>query len=277
MKTLVTHFHPDLDSLTSCWLIKRFYPGWEDAEIVFVDAGKTLNDNEPDTDPNILHIDTGLGQFDHHQTNEYTSATQRVYFFLLKNKYLSEDLNEQLERIVNHVNDVDHFAEVYYPNPTSDIYDFNLSQIIEGLNATLKSAHKVMDHGFITLDAILQLFKNKIAAEKAIKEGYVFESKWGKTLAMETKNEESMKLALKTYYKVVIRKDPEKGNLRIKTLPQKELDLTPLYQILKKQDPKATWYLHLSKNMLLNGSSKRPSSVPTSLSLKKVIEIIKEI
>ncbi|HLD24715.1 MAG TPA: hypothetical protein VJB96_02245 [Patescibacteria group bacterium] len=39
MKTIVTHIGPDLDVITSTWLVKTFFPGWEEAEVAFVPAG----------------------------------------------------------------------------------------------------------------------------------------------------------------------------------------------------------------------------------------------
>ena len=72
MKIIVTHFSPDLDAITSIWLIKKFLPGWQDAEVQFAPAGKALDNRSPDENPDIIHVDTGLGKFDHHQSNEKT-------------------------------------------------------------------------------------------------------------------------------------------------------------------------------------------------------------
>jgi len=48
-----------------------------------------------------------------------------------------------------------------------------------------------------------------------------------------------------------LRKDPRKGYIRIKTLPaqngEKGIDLTNVYEQLKKMDTEATWFLHVSK------------------------------
>lgn len=277
MKIIVTHVHPDLDAITSVWLVARFVPGWEETSIEFVAAGTTYNNQLPDADANIIHVDTGLGKFDHHQTDAYTSATKLVYEYLISNDLVPRTDHDALERLVTHVNDIDHFAEVNFPEPTSDRYEFTLSQIIEGLNSTLTTSDQVLSCTLLMLDALLQLFKNKIKAEQEIKKGFVFQSSWGKSIAMETRNEEAMKLSLKMGYSLVIRKDPAKGNVRIKALPKKELDLTPIYNRLKELDPKATWFLHSSKNILLNGSSKGPSMIPTTLPLKLVIEKIQEI
>lgn len=278
MKTIVTHIRPDLDAITSCWLIKRFYAGWEDAEIAYVSAGAIYkNAISPDSDRNIIHVDTGLGKFDHHQTNAFTSASQKVFEYLAAEGDIPAKVKEALSHLVHHVTEIDHFAEVTFPDPTNDRYDFMLSQIIEGLNSNMKSTDEMMGCVFTILDGILTLFVNKIRAQEEIKKGLVFQSKYGKSLAMETRNEEAMKLGLKMGFKFVIRKDPERGNVRIKTLPDKKLDLTSLYDKLRTADPQATWFLHSSKNILLNGSSKGPNMLPTKLPLKRVIEIIKEV
>jgi hypothetical protein len=76
MKTVVTHIGPDLDAITSVWLVKTYFPGWEEAHMAFVPAGTTLRGEPPDSDPEIIHVDTGFGDFDHHQTDEDTCAAK---------------------------------------------------------------------------------------------------------------------------------------------------------------------------------------------------------
>ncbi len=277
MKIIVTHLSPDLDSIASCWLIKKFLPGWKKAKIEFVPAGSTLNNKPADENPNIIHVDTGLGRFDHHQSNSFTCATKKVFHHLLEKKYLKPPYIEPLERMVEYINAIDHFQEVYFPQAESDLYDFCLHQIIEGLKSVLNDNLKLTEIGFLVLDGIFQIFRNKIIAVKDLKKAFIFQSKWGKSLAIESKNEETIKLALKKGFNLVLRKDPEKGFVRIKTRPDKNLDLTPLYQKIKSIDKKGSWFLHVSKNMLLNSSSKNPFLTPTSLSFLKLIEIIKSL
>src|SRR3989344_1339917 len=71
---------------------------------------------------------------------------------------------------------------------------------------------------------------------------------------------------------VVVRKDPKKGYLRIKSLPRADIDLTALYDRLKKDEPEATWFLHASRHMVLNGSSKNPDMKPSRRPLHEFIE-----
>ena len=77
--------------------------------------------------------------------------------------------------------------------------------------------------------------------------------------------------------------------MRIKARPDEEvispksqvtsqnIDLTLAYEKLKAIDPQATWFLHSSKKMLLNGTPKNPSMVPTKLSLAQIIEVLMTI
>ncbi len=278
MKTIVSHLSPDIDSITSVWLVKRFLPGWQNAELKFTPAGSTLDGKPADSDPNVIHVDTGMGRFDHHQTSDYTSASQLVYQHLNKEGYLKKHQAKALERIVVQTTSFDHFREVYFPDPAADHYEFMLHKIIEGgLKTILKEDYLILEAVFPFLDAILNIFVKKNNAEDELKNGFVFQSHWGRSLVLESKNEETMKLALKTGYKLVAKKNPDKGNVRIKTLPDKKLDLKPLYLKIIKADKKATWFLHASGNMLLNSSSKNPNFIPSQLSLKRLIEIIKSV
>lgn len=278
MKIVVSHFSPDIDSIGATWLIKKFLPGWRDAEIKFVPAGSTLDGKTVDSDPEIIHVDTGMGRFDHHQSDKYTSASSLVFEFLKDKDHLKNHQITALSRLTDQITAFDHFGEVFFPEASSDHYEFSIHKIIEGgLKSVLKEDLKLMEAVFPMLDALLSIFVKKINAEIELKKGFIFNSSWGKSLVMETKNEETTKLALKLGYTFVAKKDPEKGNIRIKTLPGKKYDLKPLYDEIIKVDKKATWFLHQSGNMLLNSSSKNPNFIPSKLTLHRLIEIIKNV
>lgn len=273
MKTIVAHFGPDCDAITSIWLVKMFFPGWEEAAIAFVPAGGTLGGNPPDANPEILHVDTGFGKFDHHQTNADTCASQLVYEEIKKTR----GADSALERLVGIINDIDHFREVFYPNPTADFWDLGLESEIDGWRLIYPDDPlKVVDLGMNALDGIYKTFQNKVWAEKELKEkGIEFETTWGKGLAIETTNDEVIHMAQKMGFTIAVRKDPKKGYLRIKALPKDSIDLEKLYETLKEQEPDATWFLHASHHMILNGSSKNPDMKPSKRSLKEIIEVIK--
>ncbi len=275
MKTIVVHIGPDLDAITSIWLVKTFFPGWEEASLAFVPAGKTLGGKPPDEDPDILHLDTGFGKFDHHQTDADTCAARLVYEQIKKDGHEEE----ALERLVAVVNDIDHFREVFYPNPAADFWDFSLISQIDGWRLLYAdNPIKIVDMGMDALDAIYKNFQNKIWAEKELKEkGVEFATRWGKGMGVATVNDEVVHLGQKRGYMIMVRKDPAKGYLRIKAFPKEEIDLTALYERLKNDEPEATWFLHASRHMVLNGSSKNPDMRPTQKNLEEIIRVIEEV
>ncbi len=276
-KTIVTHISPDLDAIGSSWLIKRYMPDWDSADHAFVPAGQTLDGKDPDADPLIIHVDTGLGKFDHHQLKERTSATKRVFDYLAEEGNVKEKDLIAIEHMVQFITEIDNFGEVHFPDPINDRYAFCLHEFIYPLRGQLTSDAELVNMVFLILDSILFSIKNNLKAEEEMKEGLILKTKLGKTLVMETKNEAAIKYALKSGYELVVRKDPESGHVRIKTQPDKKYDLTKLSKKIIKADPKATWFLHASKNMLLNGSSKAPDSVASTLSLARIVEILKEM
>ncbi len=277
MKIIVTHLSPDLDAITSTWLIKRFLKGWEEAIIKFVPAGSTLNNQPPDIEKNIIHVDTGLGKFDHHQSNENTCASKKVFQFLKQKKFIKKKEILPLERLVELVNVIDHFGEVLFPDPANDRYELMIHQIIENSKTIVNDDEELIKIHLQNLDFVFQGFKNKIKAEEELKKGLIFQSKFGLAIALFSSNEESLKLALKNKFMLAIRKDPKRKYLKIKSKPSQQIDLTLVYEKLKSLDPNAYWYLHPSKNIIINGSAKSPMKKPTLLTLNQVIEIIKRI
>lgn len=284
MKTIVTHLAPDVDAVTSVWLLKRFLPGWIEAEVAFVPAGKTLDNEPPDSDPDIMHVDTGMGKLDHHQTDEDTCAAKRTmeYISLKAQNKSGKNHNkfpdEALIRLIDVVNDIDHFREAYFPNPAADYYDFGLVSMMDGWKLIYPDENqRMIDLGLIALDGVYKTFQNKVWAEHEIKnEGVEFVTKWGKGIGVETVNDEVVRIAQRQGYVVAVRKDPHKDYVRIKALPESRSDLTSCYNILRKKDKEATWFLHASRKMLLNGSVKNPESKPTKLTLREIIEVLKK-
>jgi len=274
MKTIVTHLGPDLDAITSVWLVKTFMPEWKEAALAFVPAGKTLHDQDPDYDDEIMHVDTGFGQYDHHQTDDDICASVLIYRKLI----MEHSRDPALERLVGVVNDIDHFREVFFPNPTADFWNISIVSQIDGWRLLYSDdPTKVVNLGMDSLDAIYKAFQNKIWAESEIKlKGNIFESKWGQAMAIETINDEVVHLGQKNGYKLVIRKDPHKGYVRIKAFPDPQIDLTEYFNQLKSMDPDATWFLHANRHMILNGTSKNPDMKPTKLPIAEIVSCFKK-
>ncbi|MEK7559319.1 MAG: hypothetical protein AAB521_03365 [Patescibacteria group bacterium] len=310
MKTIVTHASPDLDAISSVWVLKRFLQGWEDAQVKYVPAGETINGKTPQNaiekihsaasasslqagsgqvgEDEVIHVDTGLGPLDHHQTqSDQVCAASVTWEFVKKshtehNENLREEKIEAVDRMMRVVVDIDHFKEVFWKDPSADHYEFNLVGILDGLKV-MKPDQDDYYTEFVmeALDGILHEFENRIWAEHEIKEnGKLFETRFGRGIGFETINDTVIKLAQKMGYVLVVRKDPRKGYVRIKTLPKSDkvdADLTLAYEQLKKMDPEATWFLHVGRKMLLNGTAKNPKMKPTKLPLADIIKVLEKI
>jgi hypothetical protein len=288
MKIIVTHASPDWDAITSVWLLKRFLQNWENAKVVFVPAGDRIKPLKGKIEDMESPIE---GPLDHHQTSDLNvCAASRTWDFVKQQK---RDAGERwlfkadaLERIVNIIVAIDHFQEVYWGEADADYHEFSLLGLLEGLKYQRPGEDEFYTlFGMECLDAILYDFENRAWAEKEIKEnGIVFQTKYGQGIGLETMNDTVLKLAQKMGYVVVVRKDPRSGFVRIKTLPvhanskkEKSPDFTLIYEKLSKMDPEATWYLHVSKKMLLNGTSKNPNMIPTKLLLQQILDVVKEV
>jgi hypothetical protein len=298
MKIVVTHTSPDLDAITSVWLIHKFLPGWEEASVAFVPAGERKNPIESQElatmvdpiekvgDDEIIHVDTGLGPLDHHQTSDDSvcgaSRTWEYVQTFIKGGAKWEEKKEAISRMVKIVVAIDHFKEVFWPDASADYQEFSLFGVLEGLKLQKPNQDQVyVDFIKQCLDATLHNFENRIWAEKEIKEqGKEFTSRFGKGIAFETINDTVLKLAQKMGYMIVIRKDPRKGYVRIKARPADEksnIDLTPVYKKVVALDPEATWFLHVSKKMLLNGTTKNPTMKASKLSLDQIVAVVTAI
>lgn len=280
MKTIVTHLSPDQDAICSIWLLKRFFPGFSDARVEFVPAGQTLSNRAPDADPDVVHVDTGLGRFDHHQTSDRSlCAAVLVLREILRQKYVRNNLDkEALEKLTAVVLEVDHAGDKLWPAPENDHWDFLPDNILDGLKYKDEDQQNLVNYGMKTFDGVFWGMKKKLAGRKILAKGFFFDSPWGRGVGVKTAAEGMHSLGERLGYKVIIQKDPRRGNVRIHVHPiETTADLTPVYEELQKRDPKSDWFLHANKHLLLNGSSKNPSMRPTKLTLEEVIEIVKNL
>jgi len=285
IKLVITHENPDPDAIGAIWLFLKFGgPDFDGAQFYFVAAGNTIGQDTlaaKELHPEeVVHVDTGLGPFDHHQQGNtaYDSATMRVYDYL-KERFPDLKNDHALKRMVTFINGTDHFESCYWPEATHDRYMFMFEEILKGLRSGRQfNDRELVEFGMICLDGVYISMRMLNSAEEDVQNlGWEFESKWGRALAIENKNDEVIKLAQKQGFQLVIRKDEEQGHIRIKAVPEKNIDLTSLYEKIMEKDTKGTWYLHPAKTMLLNGTKKSREHSPSPLTLKEIVEIVKTI
>lgn len=270
---IVTHTYPDVDALCSVWLLKKFGgKRLENARVVFVPHGTTLDNQVVDSDDSIIHVDTGGGKFDHHDTSEHICAASLVY------QSLSIE-DEIVERIVIYVNAIDHFDDASWTEPLSDLYDFSLAEMLAGVRLKYgKEDETFVDWAMWCFDGAYQSMKDKYAAVESITDsGLDIEGSEGTILAIQTFNDEVIRVGLKMGYVLVMRRDPLKKYVRIKAHPRSKIDLTYLRDKLTALDPEATWILHADKKQLLNGSGNDASRVITELEFEDLVEVLRKL
>ncbi len=285
-KLLVTHHAPDLDAIGSVWMLKRFdAQHYATAKVTFVNPGQMLSIPEIESfgvQPHeVMHVDTGLGEFDHHQSDrgkEHISATSLTYDHACAlHPELAND--KALKEISEFTTEIDHFGEIHWPEADSTRYCFMLTELIRGSEFSDRHDDEAqLNFGLQCLDyAYAVLTQHFSALDEIQQKGHPFELQFGPALAIETSNDDTIKLAQKKNYALVVKKDPKLGNIRIKIRPDTSVTLQALHEAIIKKDTEGTWYYHPSGKMLINGSQKHRSQTPSPLSLKDVVTLIEHI
>ena len=284
-KLIVTHHAPDLDAIGASWLLKTFdTQHYGNAKFAFVNPGEKIKSSavaelEISSD-NVVHVDTGLGRFDHHQPergHDNSSASSLVYDHLC---HLHPELSNDhaLGLLVDFITEIDHFEEIHWPEADHYRYNLMLHQLIRGLEFVgLHNDDSQLHFGFTCLDGVYAALKQDVRAKEILEtKAQYFHIKSGKCMAVETRNDDTLKLAQKYGAIIAIRKDTTQGHIRIKARPDAEIDLKALADEISLIDSVGTWYYHPSGKMLINGSKKHRNQKPSPLSLEQIIELTKK-
>ncbi|MBP9781208.1 hypothetical protein KBC89_00985 [Candidatus Woesebacteria bacterium] len=284
-KLLVTHHAPDLDAVGAVWLFKRFSPElFADAKVTFVNPGETLTRTAAailgfDLQ-DVTHVDTGLGEFDHHQPDRAVQpiCAASLVFDDLSQSFPHLQNDAALRTLVEYINDVDHFGEIHWPDSSHWRYSLMIHELLHGLEfQNPYDDEALLQFGIQCLDAAYSSLKQNLKAYEVIAHnGVEFELSAGIGLGLETSNDDTIKIAQKQGYIVVVRKDPKLGNIRIKARPDSSIDLRKMYDLLCDKDPNSTWYYHNSGKMLLNGSHKHRNQIATKLTLEEVVRMLRD-
>ncbi len=284
-RLIVTHHAPDLDAIGAVWVLKRFdTQHFGTAKVAFTNPGSQLSPEdltqlqaEPDT---TTYVDTGGGPFDHHQPGmgrRDTCATSLVYDHVC---HIHPELldNKALQAIVAYTTDIDHFGEIYWPDAAHPRYFFMIHELIRGLEfQELHTDESQLHFGMQCLDSAYAVLHQHFSALTILEERAVpFEMSFGKCLGIETNNDDTLKVAQRQGYMLVIRKDPDEGIIRIKCRPDCPIDLQKLSERISEIDQTGYWFYHPSGKMLLNGSRKSDNQQPSPLTLQQVIDLVKQ-
>jgi hypothetical protein len=284
-KLLVTHHAPDLDAIGAVWLFKRFdAQHFADAKVAFVNPGETITLEQAEEFGcqlhEVTHVDTGMGEFDHHQPERgelHICASSLVYDHVCN---IHPDLKNDaaLKLLVEYITDTDHFDEVFWPEAGEYRSNLILHELVKGPEHVDPHDDLSQLHfGMQCLDASLGNLREYVSALEILESrGQEFTLAGKKCLAIETHNDATIKIAQKKGFAMVVRKDQDAGNIRIKARPDAPFDLRDVAPKVMEADPKATWFAHGSGKMLINGSKKHRNQVPSKLSIDQTIALLKE-
>jgi len=260
--TIVGHLAPDLDCLTAIWLLRRF-GGAADAELVFVPSGETFERRPADSDPRIVHVDTGGGRYDHHQRKaQHLCAAE-----LVRRAIAPKDL--AVERMVRQVCQLDNAIA-----PAGDPGFFNINALIAGYNLLYPTRPDHVATAMLpNLDAWYEHESRQLRLEAAFARRLEFDTAWGLGIALESEDGGSSKLAY-GHGAVLYAYRDGRGWMGIAAQARSNVDLAPIYQDLQIVDRDADWYLHPNHRLLLCGTAKAPPRVPSRLTLPELVRVI---
>ena len=260
-RIIVGHLHPDLDCLAAIWVLQR----WGDmagAALRFVSAGETLDGKPVDSDPRIVHVDTGGGRFDHHRTNDQTLSAAE----LVRRSIAPDDI--ALARLIRLVTQIDHAHADVPPI-------FNVNDLIAGYHILFADQPTAVVGSMLpNFDAWYAHERRQLRLEAAFARRIEFDTPWGLGMAMESDDGGSARLAFGHGAVLYVYRDG-KGCTGIAARSRSHVDLSSAYRDVRRLDPGADWYLHPSKRLLLCGTAKAPPKVPSKLSLDELIGVLR--
>jgi hypothetical protein len=263
-KVIVGHLAPDLDCLAAIWILIRFGRAPE-AALEFVPAGQTHQGLPPDADPQVVHVDTGGGRFDHHHSDDPNLSAAE----LVRRELAPGD--EALRRLVDQVTRIDH-AEV---GPGRLPAFFNITDLIAGYNALFPNRpHHVAQAMLPNLDAWYEHEQRQLRLERAFARRLEFQTRWGLGIAMQSDDGGSSKLAY-SHGAVLYAYRDRRGYMGVAAQRRSDVDLELVYRDLRRIDGQADWYLHPSHRLLLCGTPKAPPRQLSGLSLQQLVEVLR--
>jgi hypothetical protein len=245
------------------WILRRrLHPA---AELRFVPAGSTLDDQRVDSDPAVIHVDTGGGRYDHH----HTAATDICAAELVRRHIAPGD--SALQRLVAQVCAIDH------ARARDDGGGFGVTALIAGLLAIHPDDPAAVYAAMApNLDAWLAAEEQHIQARVAYARRIAFATPWGPGVALEGASSAGAgRLAFAAGAVLYCYRDQRSG-MGVVAQARAAVDLAPLSRVLAQRDANADWYLHPGGRLLLCGSATAPPRRPSRLTLAELIEMVRQ-
>lgn len=271
-KILVTHVIPHLDDIAALWLLVRFDPSARHAPLRFIETSP----EGVKLPPGAVGVGVGRGRYDEHKGDRKDSAVSLVWKDLKRRGKLPGGLRGRaLSELVDFVRRGDMGEYIGKEGPGMPIAT-TLRALARLPGESSASAARV---GFRLLDAMLELHEERVKIDAAIARGRKFMTRWGKGVGLTVEAVPGMvseRIAQLGYALVVLRY-PSKGFLHVRATPRKGVDLSGLARIVMREEPQARWYLHHSKQMLLQGDWIAPISTRSRYGVDGMIKLIRKL
>jgi len=274
MKTIITHKNPHLDEIMCIWMIKRFLSGWSSSAVKYVATNpKGGSVKGSDADANKMYIGVGRGKFDEHKGNIEDSATTLVYAFLTREKKiaLSKLDAAALRELVSYINDEDHGRHITQP-----LAEYTMGSTNAFLPRAGYSSAEILNFGMVYFDGVFECLIEKAQLEKDWVGKKIVKTISGPAVALQTTvNAKSvLRRAVGEGIQIAIIVNPKNKFRSIRAVPESSVDLTESFERAKALEPKAEWYLHHSKKMLICGSDVAENKSLSKLNLEKMCGLI---
>ncbi|MCL4367156.1 hypothetical protein M1563_03225, partial [Patescibacteria group bacterium] len=200
MKTIITHIRPHLDEVGAIWLIKNFLDGWEKPEISFISAEKG-NLGLVDL-PDALHIGVGRGKYDEHKGDLEKSSMLLVWEDVKKQGKAPDDYLKRnaIDEFVNWNNLID--------NARLPFDEYSVASFIRATTNDPQDSMESIELGLKILDRIyIRLVFKQVELGEWDKR-VDFQSRWGKSMAIESANFRDF-FAFRDGYNIVVRHNPQ--------------------------------------------------------------------
>ncbi len=264
----VTHQRPHLDEVVCAWLLTTFDPAYANCSYEFIPYfGQT-----PAGD-NVVTIGIGGGKYDEHKMiDRHTSATRLVFddlksrglvpakdFHLQAIEWLV-DYSDQVDRGLHHFNDEEHWP-------------YTFPGIIRAHRQRTDDDVDTMRFGLELIENLMTELNDKAKFLVDWESRVEFTSPWGKAVGVESDYYFSEVYAYSHGFDLRVQRHTASPVATIKFNPQKEGDLTPIFEKLHALEP-TSWYLHQAKRMVISSIDPSTGRQPTKLSLTQLIVLV---
>lgn len=269
MKTIITHRRPHLDDLCAVWLLRSYAPGHDDAALEFI--ATTPQGGDVRDDPDTVSVGIGRGKFDEHKGDVGQSAATLVFAELEATGAIPMRDREALKRLVEWVRLEDTGRLSITP-----FREYSPQVLLQAIfDQTGGNSAKVALFSFVILDAALASAKNLAHLEHDWLDRVSFLSRFGPSVGYSTSAREADAFAYGQGFDLVAFVNKEGTHHNIRGKAGTAIDLTPVYEELKRREPDAWWYLHHSKKLVICGGDIAPDAVVSKLTLADLVELLK--